>query len=711
MSAQFWSPGAGDVPDLPDLTDLRVIARGGYTTVYRAHQVSGGREVALRIDKRPFAQPEQRARFEQEVRAAGRLSGHPNVVDLFAAGVTDDGRPYVVMELCEGSYADRLDAEGSISDAEVKDIGMQLADALAGAHERGVLHRDIKPANILIRRDGRPVLADFGLAVVTDAALRTDGATIGHLTPAYAPLETLQMKPASQFSDVYSLAATLYALLAGHPPRFSSDITDLREVMELFGRPIPDVTGASALLVGMLRAAMTSNPDGRPTAEQFREMLDSVPLAKPTAPPQRPSPRPPAQGDFPIPEAREVPEPSGAFRSPAEAATAVFPVAAASPEPSGGFARPEPTGPFRTPEPPGPAAPPEPSGPFRIPEPRPDVHEPSGSFRSPAPPAVPEPSGGFRSPVAPPPEPSGGFARPDVHEPSGGFRSPAPPRPEPTEAFRPPEPSGGFPAPEHSRGYPGPEPSGDFRRPDAPGYPPPQHPSGGFPRSDVHEPSGGFRAPEESPFAAEPTRYGPDAPARSRLRIPGKELVRSRLDRRKGEDEEGGRAKFFIITGAVALVVLILIVWGVVSLFSEDEPADTAGNTPNGGAQCAVTAQGTGCVPKPTCFNDFAIADSGAASATEAACTAEHAWEAYATGKLPDNLSAPVYKDVAAVDFIQKACRTKDVLKEFVPAAELDDWTTDVLPPSTQAFEGGDKTFYCIARKPDQTLTAPTLVK
>ena len=679
VSAQFWSPEPGDLPDLPDLTDLSVVARGGYTVVYRAVQVSANREVALRIDKRPFAQPEQRRRFEQEVRAASRLSGHPNVVDLYFAGVTDDGRPYVVMELCEGSYADRLDAEGSIPDSEVRAIGIQLADALHQAHDKGVLHRDIKPANILIRPDGTPLLADFGLALVTDSQPQADvHATIGHLTPAYAPLETLQMKPASQFSDVYSLAATLYALLAGHPPRFTGEVTDLREVMELFGRPIPDVAGASALLVGMLRAAMTSNPDGRPTADQFREMLDSVPLAAPPAAytSRRPSPRSDnarTQGLRTVAPGAAAPGTAPAPAAPphAPAPVATAPPAAAAPV-------------VPAPAPPMPGPPPPPAS---RPRAEPEAYR-SGEHRIAPPPGD--------SPFAPPGTPSSTHPAP-----------PVPPQPARPYEPHPVSDTGSrrYPEPDAGTRYPGAEPTRAFPAPAPPPGDAPQFADA--PYADAPPPA----FPPEPPgpqYPGPPPEPSPQE--RSRLRIPGKELVRSRLDRRRGEEGDGGRAKFFIVSGAVILVVLVLITWGVVALFSGGDDAEDSGDTPQGGAApaCAFTAEGVSCLPEPKCYNNFSISQDGEAAAQDTGCDGEHEWEAYAQGDLPENVTSPAYKDVTSVEVVKNACRGKEVLKQIVGVTDLETWISDVLPPSAQAFQGGDRTFYCIARKQDQTMTGPT---
>ena len=163
---------------VPGLSGLAVLARGGYATVYRAVQESIGRDVAVKIENRSLDNEHDRRRFMREARAAGRMSSHPHVVDLFDAGVLPDGHPYMIMELCEGSYADRLRA-GHLHALEVRDIGMKIADALADAHRLGVLHRDVKPANILVSGFGEPALADFGLAVLTE--MRDVSTSMGRL--------------------------------------------------------------------------------------------------------------------------------------------------------------------------------------------------------------------------------------------------------------------------------------------------------------------------------------------------------------------------------------------------------------------------------------------------------------------------------------------------------------------------------------------------
>jgi serine/threonine protein kinase len=155
------------VPDIPGHKVGGVVGTGGFATVYRTWQVAVGRETAVKVDSRVLHTERDQRRFFREVTAAGRLSGHPNVVDVYDAGTLRDGRPYLVMELCPGgSLNDALHRHGPMSPARVRDIGIRIGDALAAAHAAGVLHRDIKPANILVNRYGMVGLSDFGLASI-----------------------------------------------------------------------------------------------------------------------------------------------------------------------------------------------------------------------------------------------------------------------------------------------------------------------------------------------------------------------------------------------------------------------------------------------------------------------------------------------------------------------------------------------------------------
>jgi eukaryotic-like serine/threonine-protein kinase len=267
------------------MTGLTVVARGGYATVYRAVQESIGREVAVKIENRSLDSEQDQRRFMREARAAGRMSSHPHVVDLFDAGHTGDGHPYLIMELCDGSYADRLRA-APLHPFEVRDIGVKIADALADAHRLGVLHRDVKPANILVSGFGEPALADFGLAVLAEA--RDLSVTMDVLTPAYAPREMFRAgcEP-SPAADVYALCATLYALLRGKPPRwYEHRDPSLLELLELFDAPIPGLPDVPGDLLDVLRAGMVNDADARPSAERIRDWLTALAIAPQPVPGQ-----------------------------------------------------------------------------------------------------------------------------------------------------------------------------------------------------------------------------------------------------------------------------------------------------------------------------------------------------------------------------------------------------------------------------------------
>ncbi|WFE30686.1 protein kinase [Solwaraspora sp. WMMD791] len=325
---------------VPGLSDLSVFARGGFATVYRAVQESVGREVAVKVENRPLDNEREQRRFMREARAAGRMSSHPHVVDLFDVGVTSDMHPYLIMEMCDGSYGDRM--KTSPLDAfEARDVGVKIADALADAHHLGVLHRDVKPANILYSRFNEPALADFGLAVLVEA--RDASVTLEVLTPAYAAPESFHHRPPSPAADVYALCASLYAIMRGRPPRWEDDRSpSLVMLLELFDRPLPELPGVPPALTDVLRQGMANDPAARPSAVALRDMLAAVPLGphwSPAAPhrppfsiapvsggpstgatvsggrasvPAQPSAQPSEQTSWTVP----IPQPPGVVRSP-----------------------------------------------------------------------------------------------------------------------------------------------------------------------------------------------------------------------------------------------------------------------------------------------------------------------------------------------------------------------------------------------------------
>jgi serine/threonine protein kinase len=262
----------------------RPLARGGFATVWEAKQLSLNRLVAVKVDRRTLESDSEQRRFLREAGAAGRMSGHPGIVTVHDAGILTDDRPYLVMALCEGgSLTKWVKGEPRPSQEEVREVGVRIADALAATHARGVLHRDVKPANILIDAYGHSGLADFGLAALPDPGMELSE-TLEAITPAYAPPEVFHRRPPTEAGDVYSLGATLYAVLSGRPPRWPEDGTpNIVDMFERLEEPIERIPGVNDEFMDALLAAMAHDPADRPTAAEFRDRLSAIQLATPEA--------------------------------------------------------------------------------------------------------------------------------------------------------------------------------------------------------------------------------------------------------------------------------------------------------------------------------------------------------------------------------------------------------------------------------------------
>ena len=272
-------------PQIPGLVGWRPLARGGFATVWEAKQLSLNRLVAVKVDRRTLESEAEQRRFLRESGAAGRMSGHPGIVTVYDAGILLDDRPYLVMALCEGgSLTKWVKGDPRPTQEEVREVGVRIADALAATHARGVLHRDVKPANILIDSYGHAGLADFGLAALPDPGMELSE-TLEAITPAYAPPEVFQRKQPTKAGDVYSLGATLYAVLAGRPPRWPENggTPNILDMFERLYEPIDRIPCVDDEFMDVLLASLASEPDDRPSAAEFRDRLQALTLGVPTA--------------------------------------------------------------------------------------------------------------------------------------------------------------------------------------------------------------------------------------------------------------------------------------------------------------------------------------------------------------------------------------------------------------------------------------------
>ena len=199
---------------------ISALGNGGMGTVWLAEDDVLSRQVAVKevsppADMTDREREQLRERTLQEARTAARLS-HPNVVTIYDV-VEDDGRPWIVMELVPSrSLRDLVDAEGPMTPQHAAAVGLQILAALSAAHALGIMHRDVKPGNVLIDAGGRAVLADFGIARTQDSpALTTSGMIVG--SPSYIAPERARGERGGPESDLWSLGATLYALVEGRP--------------------------------------------------------------------------------------------------------------------------------------------------------------------------------------------------------------------------------------------------------------------------------------------------------------------------------------------------------------------------------------------------------------------------------------------------------------------------------------------------------------
>ncbi|MDQ2797139.1 MAG: protein kinase [Actinomycetota bacterium] len=266
-------------PDLPGYRFERLLGSGGYADVYLYRQQLPNRHVAIKVLKAAGLAEDQRRQFTAEANAMAGLADHPNIVSVFSASLSQDGRPYLVMQYYSKPNLSVRAASERLGVAEVLRIGIQIASAVETAHRAGILHRDIKPANLLISQYGAPGLTDFGIA--GQLADLDDDEDTGVSVPWTAPEVLYASGPTSVVSDVYSLAATLWHLLVGRSPfeerhGDNSAFALMRRIRDIAPPPVgrPDVPDS---LDRLLRQAMSKDAAARPaSAIEFARRLQSV---------------------------------------------------------------------------------------------------------------------------------------------------------------------------------------------------------------------------------------------------------------------------------------------------------------------------------------------------------------------------------------------------------------------------------------------------
>ena len=265
----------------------RVVASGGMATIYAALDLRLDRQVAVKVMHPHLAQDEQFvSRFIREAKAAASLS-HPNIVSVLDQGWNQGGVPcvFIVMELVEGAtLRDYLHEQGSLTVERALQIMTPVASALAAAHKLGITHRDIKPENILVSKEGRIKIADFGLArgaLLGNTMTAESSVILGSVS--YLSPEQVQRGVADARSDIYSLGIVLFEILTGQKPYQGDDPVQIaiRHVNERVPAPSTLKSTISAEVDALVLSATDIDPDKRPRdagvlLEQIRELSEKL---------------------------------------------------------------------------------------------------------------------------------------------------------------------------------------------------------------------------------------------------------------------------------------------------------------------------------------------------------------------------------------------------------------------------------------------------
>ncbi len=320
---QFEAPSPEELHELlPAYDVLAFIAKGGMGAVYKAHQKSLERDVAIKILPREFGEDEAfRKRFEDEAKAMAKLN-HPNLISVYDFGEVDH-MPYIVMEFVDGKSLHHSAHGKAIEQKEVARLVTGICEGLAHAHEAGILHRDIKPANILLDGKKRPKIGDFGLARFAE---ESEGEGIIFGTPDYTAPEVVKRPSAVDTrSDIFSTGVILYELLTGKLPEKSYvPASQIEDVDPRFDKIVRRATHPSPMLRFADGEAMTKD------LKQLRDALEKqVPSIMATPPATGPSPAP--EPAAPVALARTGPATSPVAAAVARTGPATSPAPVADP--------------------------------------------------------------------------------------------------------------------------------------------------------------------------------------------------------------------------------------------------------------------------------------------------------------------------------------------------------------------------------------------
>src|SRR5258708_1210085 len=281
---------------------LAKLGEGGMGEVYRARDNRLNRNVAVKVLPPDVANdPTRRARFEQDARALGALN-HPNIVAVYDTGV-ENGQAYIVSELVDGESLRQVVDRGRLALRKLIDVSVQIADVLAAAHSVGIVHRDLKPENVMVTRDGRVKVLDFGLAKQTVSEGTGDTATLALSQPGtvlgtagYMSPEQVRGAPLDHRSDIFSFGCVLYEMITGQRAfQGASSVETMHAILR--GEP-SELEAANPALSTIVRRCLEKRPEQRfQSAADLAFALRSVspsssasgqmPAAQPAALPRR----------------------------------------------------------------------------------------------------------------------------------------------------------------------------------------------------------------------------------------------------------------------------------------------------------------------------------------------------------------------------------------------------------------------------------------